>query len=113
QRHTMSIKIQELRKLKIKDKDFRKLLYQDLPLRYQVYQGRLLASFQNDAKYEHGGQGTRSQGGKDLKEKDLKNLESKTKSKDNDKGYKSKITKHEGTSLQHDKDQRFKNSTTK
>ncbi|GJX89218.1 hypothetical protein Tco_0341232 [Tanacetum coccineum] len=28
---------------------------QDLPLRYQVYQGRLLASFQDDAKYEHVG----------------------------------------------------------
>ncbi|GJY65149.1 hypothetical protein Tco_0466609 [Tanacetum coccineum] len=28
---------------------------QDLPLRYQVYQGRLLASFQKDAKYEHVG----------------------------------------------------------
>ncbi|GKD50880.1 hypothetical protein Tco_1279856 [Tanacetum coccineum] len=26
---------------------------QDLPLRYQVYQGRLLASFQDDEKYEH------------------------------------------------------------
>ncbi|GJS19849.1 hypothetical protein Tco_0448481 [Tanacetum coccineum] len=38
---------------------------QDLPLRYQVYQGRLLASFQKDAKYEHVGQDTRSQGGKD------------------------------------------------
>ncbi|GJR97947.1 retrovirus-related pol polyprotein from transposon TNT 1-94 [Tanacetum coccineum] len=38
---------------------------QDLPLRYQVYQGRLLASFQDDAKYEHVGQDTRSQGGKD------------------------------------------------
>ncbi|GJS80674.1 hypothetical protein Tco_0730555 [Tanacetum coccineum] len=33
--------------------------------RYQVYQGRLLASFQDDAKYEHVGQDTRSQGGKD------------------------------------------------
>ncbi|GKB64537.1 hypothetical protein Tco_0920723 [Tanacetum coccineum] len=43
--------------------------------RYQVYQGRLLASFQDDAKYEHVGQDTRSQGGKD----------EKTKSKDNDK----------------------------
>ncbi|GKD62252.1 hypothetical protein Tco_1299761, partial [Tanacetum coccineum] len=32
---------------------------------YQVYQGRLLASFQDDAKYEHVGQDTRSQGGKD------------------------------------------------
>ncbi|GJU30502.1 hypothetical protein Tco_1174091 [Tanacetum coccineum] len=29
---------------------------QDLPFRYQVYQGRLLASFQDDAKYEHVGQ---------------------------------------------------------
>ncbi|GJX58222.1 hypothetical protein Tco_0289612 [Tanacetum coccineum] len=48
----------------IKDKDFRKLDKQDLPLRYQVYQGRLLASFQDDAKYEHVGQDTRSQGGK-------------------------------------------------
>ncbi|GJS50976.1 hypothetical protein Tco_0624338 [Tanacetum coccineum] len=38
---------------------------QDLPLRYQVYQGRLLASFQDDAKYEHVGQDTRSQDGKD------------------------------------------------
>ncbi|GJW34863.1 hypothetical protein Tco_0057783 [Tanacetum coccineum] len=38
---------------------------QDLPSRYQVYQGRLLASFQDDAKYEHVGQDTRSQGGKD------------------------------------------------
>ncbi|GJS28411.1 hypothetical protein Tco_0489031 [Tanacetum coccineum] len=38
---------------------------QDLPLRYQVYQGRLLASFQDDAKYEHVGQDTRSQGRKD------------------------------------------------
>ncbi|GJT68736.1 retrovirus-related pol polyprotein from transposon TNT 1-94 [Tanacetum coccineum] len=38
---------------------------QDLSLRYQVYQGRLLASFQKDAKYEHVGQDTRSQGGKD------------------------------------------------
>ncbi|GJU49479.1 hypothetical protein Tco_1219034 [Tanacetum coccineum] len=38
---------------------------QDLPLRYQVYQGILLESFQGDAKYEHVGQDTRSQGGKD------------------------------------------------
>ncbi|GJR10760.1 hypothetical protein Tco_0793412 [Tanacetum coccineum] len=62
---------------------------QDLPSRYQVYQGRLLASFQDDAKYEHVGQDTRSQGGKDDKDKqgkDLKISESKTKLKDNDKG---------------------------
>ncbi|GJX45014.1 hypothetical protein Tco_0261690 [Tanacetum coccineum] len=33
---------------------------QDLPLRYQVYQRRLLERFQEDAKYEHVGQNTRS-----------------------------------------------------
>ncbi|GJR75873.1 hypothetical protein Tco_0088238 [Tanacetum coccineum] len=52
-------------------------------------QGRLLASFQDDAKYEHVGQDTRSQDGKDDKDKqgkDLKISESKTKSKDNEKG---------------------------
>ncbi|GJX47744.1 hypothetical protein Tco_0272934 [Tanacetum coccineum] len=38
---------------------------QDLPLRYQVYQGRLLKSFQEDAKYEHVGRDTRSQSNKD------------------------------------------------
>ncbi|GKF77855.1 hypothetical protein Tco_0230325, partial [Tanacetum coccineum] len=69
--------------------------YQD-----KYYQGRLLARFQDDAKYEHVGQDTRSQGGKDLKEKDLKISNQKTKSKDNDKGSRSKIAKHEGTSLQ-------------
>ncbi|GKE54496.1 hypothetical protein Tco_1489652, partial [Tanacetum coccineum] len=81
---------------------------QDLPLRYQVYQGRLLTSFQDDAKYEHVGHDTRSQGNKDDKDKQGKDLmisESMTKSKDNDKSSISKITRHEGTSLQHDKDQ--------
>ncbi|GKD97762.1 hypothetical protein Tco_1381659 [Tanacetum coccineum] len=61
----------------------------------QIYQGRLLASFQDDAKYEHVGQDTRSQGGNDNQDKqgkDLKILESKTKSKDNDKGSRSKNT---------------------
>ncbi|GJR31219.1 hypothetical protein Tco_1107451 [Tanacetum coccineum] len=80
----------------------------------QRCQGRLLASFQDDAKYEHVCQDLRSQDGKDNKEKqgqDLKIL--KTKLKDNDKGSRSKITKREGTSLQHDKDQRFKNSMKK
>ncbi|GKE45300.1 hypothetical protein Tco_1472584, partial [Tanacetum coccineum] len=64
---------------------------------------RLLESFQDDAKYEHVGQDTRSQGGKDDQDKqgkDLKISDIKTKSKDNDKGSRSKITKHEGTSLQ-------------
>ncbi|GJW66636.1 hypothetical protein Tco_0121060 [Tanacetum coccineum] len=45
---------------------------QDLPARYQVYQGRLLASFQDDAKYEHVGQDTRSQGDKDDQDKRIK-----------------------------------------
>ncbi|GJY83339.1 hypothetical protein Tco_0496715 [Tanacetum coccineum] len=78
--------------------------------------GRLLESFQEDAKYEHVGQDTRSQDGKDDKDKQGKDLKisiSKTKSKDNDKSSRSKITQHEGTSLQHNKDQRFKNLTTK
>ncbi|GJY97239.1 hypothetical protein Tco_0514149 [Tanacetum coccineum] len=79
-------------------------------------QGRLLASFQDDAKYEHVGQDTRLQGGKDDQDQQGKDLEiskSTTKLKDNDKGSRSKITQHEGTSLQHNKDQRFKNSTKK
>nr|GEW80160.1 hypothetical protein [Tanacetum cinerariifolium] len=53
--------------------------------------GRLFASFQNDAKYEHGGQETRLQGDKDdqgEKDKDLKNSDEKTKSKDNHKRVK-------------------------
>ncbi|GJY03848.1 hypothetical protein Tco_0369788 [Tanacetum coccineum] len=41
------------------------LIYKIFLQRYQVYQGRLLASFQDHAKYEHVGQDTRSQGGKD------------------------------------------------
>ncbi|GJR78877.1 hypothetical protein Tco_0149662 [Tanacetum coccineum] len=52
-------------------------------------QGILLESFQEDAKYEHVGQDTRLQDDKDDKDiqgKDLKISESKTKSKDNDKG---------------------------
>ncbi|GJY05772.1 hypothetical protein Tco_0371712 [Tanacetum coccineum] len=64
-------------------------------LRSTFYQGRLLASFQDDAKYEHVGQDTRSQGGKDDQDKqgkDLKISEQKTKSKDNDKGSRSTIT---------------------
>nr|GEU84079.1 hypothetical protein [Tanacetum cinerariifolium] len=79
-------------------------------------QGRLLKRFQEDAKYEHVGQDTRSQGGKDYQDKQGKDLEiskSKTKLKDNDKGSRSKIIQHEGTSLQHNKEQRFTNSTTK
>nr|GEW11310.1 hypothetical protein [Tanacetum cinerariifolium] len=55
---------------------------------FVVYQGRLLASFQDDAKYDDGGQDTRSQGGKRRlrqKDKDLMISDEKTKSKENDK----------------------------
>ncbi|GKC37164.1 hypothetical protein Tco_1049548 [Tanacetum coccineum] len=48
-----------------KTKTFANSDINDLPLRYQVYQGRLLESFQDDAKYEHVGQDTRLQDGKD------------------------------------------------
>nr|GEY73032.1 hypothetical protein [Tanacetum cinerariifolium] len=50
-------------------------------------QGRLLESFQDDAKYEHVDQDTRSQGGKDdqdIQGKDLEISKQKMKSKDND-----------------------------
>ncbi|GKB37441.1 hypothetical protein Tco_0882383 [Tanacetum coccineum] len=85
QRHTISIK----KAYELKTKTFASSDIQDLPLRYQVYHGRLLASFQDDAKYEHVGQDTRSQDGKhdkDIQGKDLKISKLKTKSKDNDKG---------------------------
>ncbi|GKE19703.1 hypothetical protein Tco_1427280 [Tanacetum coccineum] len=49
----------------LKAKTFANSDKQDLPLRYQVYQGRLLERFQEDAKYEHVVRDTRSQGGKD------------------------------------------------
>ncbi|GKC59078.1 ribonuclease H-like domain-containing protein, partial [Tanacetum coccineum] len=65
-------------------------------------------SFQDDSKYEHVGQDTRLQDGKDNKDKhgnDLKISKLKKWSKDNDKGSRSNIIKHEGTSLQQDKDQ--------
>ncbi|GJY26126.1 hypothetical protein Tco_0400852 [Tanacetum coccineum] len=68
-------------------KTFANSYIQDLPLRYQVYQGRLLASFQDDAKYEHVGQDTRSQGGKDdqdIQGKDLRISELKTMTKAQD-----------------------------
>ncbi|GKC89119.1 hypothetical protein Tco_1149768, partial [Tanacetum coccineum] len=45
------------------------LIYKIFLQRYQVYQGRLLASSQDDAKYEHAGHDTRSQGGKDDQDK--------------------------------------------
>ncbi|GJY40096.1 hypothetical protein Tco_0427366 [Tanacetum coccineum] len=62
-----------------KTKTFANSDIQDLPLRPQVYQGRLLASFQDDAKYERVGQETRSQDDKDDQGKELKFSEIKTK----------------------------------
>ncbi|GJR55317.1 hypothetical protein Tco_1405838 [Tanacetum coccineum] len=57
-------KIMKAQELKTKT-SAQTLIYKIFLQRYQVYQGRLLASFQDDAKYEHVGQDTRSQGGKD------------------------------------------------
>ncbi|GJZ49660.1 retrovirus-related pol polyprotein from transposon TNT 1-94 [Tanacetum coccineum] len=77
--------------------------------RSQQLRGDLLRALR-DEKYKHVGQDTRSQGGKDDQDKQGKDLEiskSKTKSKDNDKGSRSKITQHEGTSLQYNKDQKI------
>ncbi|GJU40414.1 hypothetical protein Tco_1193371 [Tanacetum coccineum] len=54
------------------------LIYKIFLQIYQVYQGRLLASFQDDAKYEHVGQDTRSQG-TDNQEKDEKHKSQTTK----------------------------------
>ncbi|GKC92433.1 hypothetical protein Tco_1157875 [Tanacetum coccineum] len=42
----------------LKTKTFANSDKQDIPLKYQVYQGRLLASFQKDVKYEHVGNKT-------------------------------------------------------
>ncbi|GJX58780.1 hypothetical protein Tco_0290170 [Tanacetum coccineum] len=58
------LRIMKAQELKIKT-SAQTLIYKIFLQRYQVYQGRLLASFQDDAKYEHVGQDTRSQGGKD------------------------------------------------
>nr|GEZ70525.1 retrovirus-related Pol polyprotein from transposon TNT 1-94 [Tanacetum cinerariifolium] len=51
---------------------FTKALFEDR-FKYLVRRiGRLLTSFQDDAKYEHGGQDTRLQGGKDDQDKRIK-----------------------------------------
>ncbi|GKB05453.1 hypothetical protein Tco_0833648 [Tanacetum coccineum] len=57
-----------------KTKTFANSDIQDLPLIPQVYQGRLLAGFQDDAKYNHVGQDTRSQDDKDDQDKQGKEL---------------------------------------
>ncbi|GJU92689.1 zinc finger, CCHC-type containing protein [Tanacetum coccineum] len=106
-------KIKKAQELKTKTFAYSDIIDSSLETKLQ---GRVLESFQDDAKYEHVGQDIRSQDGKDDQDKQRKDLEilkSKKKSKDNDKGSRSKITEHEGISLQHNRDQRFKNSTTK
>ncbi|GJR50053.1 retrovirus-related pol polyprotein from transposon TNT 1-94 [Tanacetum coccineum] len=78
------------------------LIYKIFLQRYQVYQGRLLASFQDDAKYEHVGQDTRSQGGKDDQDKHEKIRDSDITTKSKrlmNKRSRSKDHKHEGTCL--------------
>ncbi|GJU14691.1 hypothetical protein Tco_1142657 [Tanacetum coccineum] len=66
-------KIMKAQELKTKT-SAQTLIYKIFLQRYQVYQGRLLASFQDDAKYEHIGQDTRLQGGKDDQDKQNKDL---------------------------------------
>ncbi|GKA68047.1 hypothetical protein Tco_0767964 [Tanacetum coccineum] len=78
---------------------------------YQDYQdkdcqGRLLASFQDDAKYEHVGQDTRSQDVKDeqnLKDRDLKISKLKSKSKEKAQDQRSQSMKEQA--YNEDKDQ--------
>ncbi|GKB84286.1 retrovirus-related pol polyprotein from transposon TNT 1-94 [Tanacetum coccineum] len=75
------------------------LNYQD-----KYCQGRLLSSFQDDEYVGIKIQDRKiAKTIKTNKEKDLKISKLKTKSKDNDKDSRSKITKHEGTSLQQNK----------
>ncbi|GJV52711.1 MAK10-like protein [Tanacetum coccineum] len=68
QKMEMDSRIMKAQELKTKT-SAQTLIYKIFLQRYQVYQGRLLASFQDDAKYEHVGQDTRSQGGKDDQDK--------------------------------------------
>ncbi|GJR80790.1 hypothetical protein Tco_0151575 [Tanacetum coccineum] len=67
------------------------LIYKIFLQRYQVYQGRLLASFQDDAKYEHVGQDTRFARWQRRSSQTRKRFRD-LKTKDNDKGSRSKIT---------------------
>ncbi|GKA07386.1 hypothetical protein Tco_0686610 [Tanacetum coccineum] len=54
------LRIMKAQELKIKT-SAQTLIYKIFLQRYKVFQGRLLASFQDDAKYQHVGQDTRSQ----------------------------------------------------
>ncbi|GJZ47948.1 hypothetical protein Tco_0601780 [Tanacetum coccineum] len=64
-------KIMKAQELKTKT-SAQTLIYKIFLQRYQFYQGRLLASFQDDAKYEYVDQDTRSQGGKDDQDEKIK-----------------------------------------
>nr|GEU35557.1 hypothetical protein [Tanacetum cinerariifolium] len=97
----------------LKTKTFANSDIQDLPLRYQVYQGRLLASFLDDEKYEHVGQDTRSQGGKDLKEKDLKISNQRQRRKTMTKAQDQRLQSMKEQAYNEDKDQDHKSLTTK
>nr|GEV86907.1 hypothetical protein [Tanacetum cinerariifolium]GEV87962.1 hypothetical protein [Tanacetum cinerariifolium] len=65
QRHTKHQRFKNQESSNSKTKNSANFDKQELPSRNQVYQGRLLTSFQDDAKYEHRGQDKRLQGGKD------------------------------------------------
>ncbi|GJY07280.1 hypothetical protein Tco_0374334 [Tanacetum coccineum] len=89
QRHAKSIKdIKNQEIAELKDKERPNSVIKDLSSKTKL-RGRLLARFQDDPKYEHVGQDTRSQDGKEDQDKQgkyLKISKLKTKSKDNDKG---------------------------
>ncbi|GJX56797.1 hypothetical protein Tco_0286694 [Tanacetum coccineum] len=89
------------------------LIFKIFLKRYQDYQdkdcqGRLLASFQDDAKYEHVDQDTRSQDGKDDKDiqgKDLKISELKSKSVEKAQNQRSHSMKEQAYNKDNDPDQ--------
>ncbi|GJT46525.1 hypothetical protein Tco_0955240 [Tanacetum coccineum] len=83
---------------------------------YQVYQGRLLASFQDDEKYEHVGQDTRSQGCKDDQDGRIKIERSRTlrrslKTMSKAQDQRSQSIKEQAYNVDRDKD--HKSLTTK
>ncbi|GJZ32596.1 hypothetical protein Tco_0578032 [Tanacetum coccineum] len=70
--------------------------HQDSRIKKAQVHTKTKTSTNSDAKYEHVGKDTRSQDGKDDQDnqgKDLKISKLKTKSKDNEKGSRSNITK--------------------
>ncbi|GJT84092.1 hypothetical protein Tco_1058434 [Tanacetum coccineum] len=95
------------------------LIYKIFLQRYQVYQGRLLASFQDDAKYEHVGQDSRiAKGAKNdqstTQEKNLISRIIKTKSKEQSKAkdQRSQSMKEQAYNVDRDKDHKSSTTTT-